>query len=102
MTKSAEAIAVITKNFFIALLLITSNAKNQIHYRYFPMMADSLRVVASGHKSGAVKIAFFKADPHLHSRGLLASALTASRIITWAFLTFLFRYSITAFAVTAS
>jgi hypothetical protein len=66
------------------------------------MMAASLRVVASGHKSGAVKIAFFKADPHLHSRGLLARPLTAARMITWAFLTFLFRYSMTASTVTAS
>ncbi len=66
------------------------------------MMAASLAVVASGHKSGAVKIACFKADPHLYARGLLARPLTAARMMTCAFLTFLFRYSITASAVTAS
>src|SRR5215475_10817432 len=69
---------------------------------YFPMMACSRRAVASGHKFGAVKIAFFRAEPHLQARGCVPRALTACFMINWALRTFLLRYSITVSTVTAS
>ena len=65
------------------------------------MMASSLRAVASGQWSGAVKIAFFSAELHLHSRGARVRVLTAPFIINCALRTFLFKYSMTVSTVTA-
>src|SRR5205809_956345 len=72
------------------------------YFLYLPMMAASLCAVASGQWFGAVKIAFFNAELHLHSRGAVLSDLTAFFIIIWALRTFLFRYSMTVSTVTAS
>jgi len=66
------------------------------------MMASSWRAVASGQLSGAVKMAFFKAEAHPQSRGALAKAFTAALMIVCALRTFLFRYSMTVSTVSAS
>src|SRR5688572_6146292 len=72
------------------------------YLRYFLMMASSFFVVASGHNSCGVKMAFLSAEPHSQARSVRPRLLTASRMMTCALRTFLLRYSTTASTVTAS
>ena len=66
------------------------------------MIASSFLFVASGQRPGAVKMAFFRAEPQPQARGLSASRLAASFMMTCALRTFLFRYSTTVSTETAS
>ena len=66
------------------------------------MIASSFFVVASGQSSGGVKMAFLMAEPQAQARSAAASLLTASRMMTCAFRTFLFKYSTTVSTDTAS
>src|SRR5687767_2586443 len=71
-------------------------------YLYFPMIASSFLKVSSGHRSGAVKIAFLIASRYWFGVSFAATRCTASFKISCALRTFLFKYSITMSTVTSS
>src|SRR5688572_19558055 len=92
----------LTKGIFSIKSSIRNHKSEIGQVLYFLMMASSLFVVAAGQRSGAVKIALFRADPHLQVRSVFRNRFIDSRIMIWALRTFLFRYSMTVSTLTAS